>query len=40
VQRVEEAVKKLVAERLLLAEDGVHFIEKARSEEIAKRFAR
>ena len=40
VRRVEAAVKKLVAERLLLAEDGERFIEKAKSEEIAKRFAR
>jgi hypothetical protein len=39
VRRVEEAVKKLVAERLLLAEDGKLFIARARSEETAKRFA-
>jgi len=38
-RRVEEAVKKLVAERLLLAEDGELFIAKAKSEETAKRFA-
>jgi hypothetical protein len=40
VQRVEQAVKKLVAERLLLPEDGELFIAKAKSEETAKRFAR
>jgi hypothetical protein len=38
-RRVEEAVKKLVAERLLLAEDGAVFVAKAKSEETAKRFA-
>jgi len=38
VRRVEEAVKKLVAERLLLAEDGEQFIARARSAEIASRF--
>jgi hypothetical protein len=38
-RRVEEAVKKLVAERLLLAEDGELFVTKAKSEETAKRFA-
>jgi len=37
---VEEAVKRLVAERLLLAEDGAVFVAKAKSEETAKRFAR
>jgi len=36
---VEEAVKKLVAERLLLAEDGELFVTKAKGEETAKRFA-
>ena len=40
VRRVEEAVKKLVAERLLLAEDGELFIAKAKSNETAKRFPR
>ncbi|MGH8634688.1 MAG: alpha/beta hydrolase domain-containing protein, partial [Burkholderiales bacterium] len=40
VRRVEEAVKKLVAERLLLAEDGELFIAKAKSDETAKRFPR
>ena len=40
VQRVEQAVKKLVAERLLLAEDGAAFVAKARAEETAKRFPR
>jgi hypothetical protein len=40
VRRVEQAVKKLVAERLLLAEDGAAFIAKARAEETAKRFPR
>ena len=40
VRRVEEAVKKLVAERLLLAEDGELFIAKAQSGEVAKRFSR
>jgi hypothetical protein len=38
VRRVEEAVKKLVAERLLLAEDGELFIARAKSAEIAGRF--
>lgn len=37
-RRVEQTVKKLVAERLLLAEDGELFVAKARSEETAKRF--
>jgi hypothetical protein len=40
VRRVEQAVKQLVAERLLLAEDGAVFVAKAKSEETAKRFAR
>ncbi len=40
VRRVEEAVKNLVANRLLLAEDAQQFIEKAKSAETAKRFAR
>jgi hypothetical protein len=40
VRRVEQAVRKLVAERLLLAEDGELFVTKARGEETAKRFAR
>jgi hypothetical protein len=39
VRRVEQAVAKLVAERLLLAEDGELFIARAKSEETAKRFA-
>lgn len=39
VRRVEQAVKRLVTERLLLAEDGELFIAKAKSEETAKRFA-
>jgi hypothetical protein len=39
VRRVEQAVKTLVAERLLLAEDGELFVTKAKSEETAKRFA-
>ncbi len=39
VRRVEQAVKKLVAERLLLAEDGELFIARAKSNETAKRFA-
>ena len=38
--RVEQAVKNLVAERLLLAEDGAAFIAKARAEETVKRFPR
>jgi hypothetical protein len=38
-RRVEQAVKKLVAERLLLAEDGELFIAKAKNAETAKRFA-
>jgi hypothetical protein len=39
VRRVEQAAKKLVAERLLLAEDGERFIGRAKGEETAKRFA-
>jgi len=39
VRRVEAAVKKLVAERLLLAEDGELFIAKAKDGDTAKRFA-
>ena len=31
---------KLVAERLLLAEDAGAFVAKAKSEEVAKRFSR
>ncbi len=38
VWRVEQAVKKLVAGRLLLAEDAALFIAKAKGEETAKRF--
>ena len=38
VRRVEQAVRKLIADRLLLAEDGELFIAKAKSEETAKRF--
>lgn len=38
VRRVEQVVKQLVAERLLLVEDGELFIAKANSEETAKRF--
>jgi hypothetical protein len=37
-RRVEQAVRKLVAERLLLAEDGELFTSRARSAETAKRF--
>ena len=40
VQRVEQAVTRLVQERLLLAEDGEAFIAKAKGEDTAKRFAR
>jgi len=40
VRRVEQAVKQLLAERLLLAEDGELFIAKAKDGETAKRFAR
>jgi hypothetical protein len=40
VRRVEQAVQKLVAERLLLAEDGELLVAKARSGETVKRFAR
>ena len=40
VRQVEAAVKKLVAERRLLAEDADAFVAKAKSEETAKRFAR
>jgi hypothetical protein len=39
VRRVEQAVQKLVADRLLLAEDGELFIAKAKSAETAKLFA-
>ena len=38
VRRVEQAVRKLVSERLLLAEDGELFIARAKGAEIAKRF--
>jgi len=37
---VEEAVRKLVAEPLLLPENAGLFIARAKSEETAKRFAR
>jgi hypothetical protein len=40
VRRFEQAVKKLVAERLLLAEDGAALVAAARGENAAKRFAR
>jgi hypothetical protein len=40
VRRVEAAAKRLVAERLLLAEDAERFVAQAKSEETAKRFAR
>ncbi len=40
VRQVEEVVKKLIAERLLLAEDGAAFIAKARAEDTVKRFPR
>jgi hypothetical protein len=40
VRRVQEAVTKLVAERLLLAEDAEVFIANAKGEEAARRFAR
>lgn len=40
VRKVEEAADKLVAERLLLREDAGLFIAKAKSGEVAKRFAR
>ena len=39
VQRVEQAVKKLVADRLLLTEDGELLVAKAKNAETAKRFA-
>lgn len=39
VNRVEQTVKKLVAERLLLAQDGELFIARAKSGETAKHFA-
>ncbi len=39
VRRVEQAVKKLVSERLLLAEDGERFVDRAKSGDTAKRFA-
>lgn len=38
VRRVEQAVKRLVGERLLLAEDAELFVAKAKSEETARRF--
>ncbi|HYC47527.1 MAG TPA: alpha/beta hydrolase domain-containing protein [Burkholderiales bacterium] len=38
VERYEAAVRKLVAERLLLPEDGTRLVAKVRSTEIAKRF--
>jgi hypothetical protein len=38
VRRVEQVVKKLMADRLLLAEDGELFIAKAKSEGTAKLF--
>jgi hypothetical protein len=38
VRRVEQSVKKLVGERLLLAEDGELLIAKAKSDETVKRF--
>jgi len=40
VRRVEQAVKQLVGERLLLPEDGDAFIAKAKSAETAKLFQR
>ena len=39
VRRVEEAAQKLVAERLLLQEDAERLVERAKSAEIAQRFA-
>lgn len=39
VRRVSLAVNALVAERLLLAEDGERLVEKAKGEEAARRFA-
>jgi hypothetical protein len=39
-RRVGDVVRKLVAERLLLAEDGDLYIARAWSEEVAKRFSR
>src|SRR5690349_182828 len=38
-RRVEQTVRKLIADRLLLAEDGELFIARSKSAEIAKRFA-
>jgi hypothetical protein len=40
VRRVEQAVRKLVGDRLLLAEDGDALIARAKSAEIAKLFQR
>jgi hypothetical protein len=40
VRKVEAAAKRLVAERLLLAEDAERFVAQAKSDEMAKRFAR
>ncbi|HSQ05331.1 MAG TPA: alpha/beta hydrolase domain-containing protein, partial [Burkholderiales bacterium] len=38
VRKVEEAVRRLLSERLLLAEDGEDFITQARSLQTARRF--
>ena len=38
VRKVEESVRQLVAERLLLQEDAERLVERAKSAEIAKRF--
>ena len=40
VTKVEDAVQKLLAARLLLAEDAQRLVERANSAEVAKRFAR
>jgi hypothetical protein len=40
VRRFEAAAKRLVGERLLLAEDAQVLIERAKSEEVRKRFAK
>jgi len=40
VRRVEDAVKQLIGERLLLAEDGEQMIARAKSPEVAHRFGR
>lgn len=40
VRRAEQAVRHLVAERLLLDQDGEEILARARSPEVGKRFSR